>query len=69
MEHGTTDGVAQTVEPPTLDFCSVHDLTITGWSPESGSMLSTEPALDPLSPLLCLSAPPPACALSLKNKK
>ena len=29
--------MAQSVEHPTLDFGSGHDLRVLGWSPESGS--------------------------------
>ena len=55
-------GVAQSVGPLTLDFGSGHDLTVTGSSPASGSVLAVEPAWDSLS-----SSPsvPPLLALFL----
>ena len=55
--------VAQLVECLTLDFCSGHDLTVCEFKPHIGlTAISTEPALDPLSPL-SLPLPP------LKNNK
>jgi len=48
MERGTW--VAQSVEHPTFDFGSGHDLRVLGSSPESGPMLSTEFAWLSLSP-------------------
>ena len=56
--------VAQLVKPPTLDFCSGHDLRVMRLSPAWGSMLGMEPAKDSL----CPSATPRhllVCALSL----
>lgn len=38
------------VEGPTLDFSSSHDLKVVRLSPMMGSMLSVEPAWDSLSP-------------------
>jgi len=54
--------VAQSVERPTLDFGSDHDLRVLESSPASGSALSVESACP--SP----STPPPARTLSLSNK-
>ena len=55
---------------PTSSFNSDHDLRVSEFKPHTGlSVVSTEPALDPLSPL---SLPLPAlCSLSkinIKNK-
>ena len=36
--------MAQSVERPTLDFGSGHDLRVVGLSPTLGSVLSMEPA-------------------------
>ena len=61
--------MAQSVERPTLDFSSGHDLTVRGTEPciwlQAGRV---EPAWDSLSP--SLSLPPPTCAhaLSLSQK-
>ena len=46
--------VAQFVERQILDFHSGHDPRDMGLSPVSGSMLSMEPAWDPLSLSLSL---------------
>ena len=45
----------------TLDFSSVHDLTVVRLSPALGSVLSMEPAWASFSP--SLSAPPPPTSL------
>ena len=52
------------------DFGSGHDLTVLEFKALIRlSGVSLEPALDPLSPFLPLSAPSRlVCALSLKNK-
>ena len=59
--------MAQSVEPPTLDFLSGHDLSVREFQPHIGLHAdSAEPAWDSLSP--SLSAFPPrvsACVLSL----
>ena len=59
--------VAQSVEWPTLDFGSGHDLTVCEFEPHVGLCAdSIEPAWDPLS---SLSLPfPSSFSLSLKNK-
>ena len=36
--------MGQSVEHLTLDFCSGHNLTVVGSSPEFGSVLAVEPA-------------------------
>ena len=55
--------VAQLVEHSTLDFSSGHDLAICGFEPCIGLHAGDgEPALDSLSPSLCLY---PASSLSL----
>lgn len=36
--------MSQLVDWLTLDFGSVHDLTVVGWSPASGSTLDVQPA-------------------------
>ena len=62
--------VAQSVECPTLAFGSGHDLTVVSSSPESGSVLSVEPAWDSFS--LSLSSPPGhalSLSLSLSQRK
>ena len=56
--------VAQLVEHPTLDFGLGHDPMVMGSNPLLGSVLSVEPAWDPLSLFLC----PPPCALFLSLK-
>ena len=57
--------MAQLVEHPTFGFGLGHDPRVVKSSPASGSVLSMEPAWDPVSP----SAPlPHSHALSLKNK-
>ena len=53
--------VAQLVERLTLDFGSGHGSRVMGSSPESGSVLSVEPAQDSLSHPLPLS---PALSVS-----
>ena len=66
--------MAQSVNLPTLDLGSGYDLTVCEFKPCIGlSAISTETALDPLSP--SLSAPSPlmfplsvSLSLSLKNK-
>ena len=61
--------VAELVKRRTLDFGSGHDLMVSQMEPRVGVCAdSAELAWDSLSP--SLSAPPPACALSLslKNK-
>ena len=59
--------VAQLLKPPTLDFCSGHDLTVHGFETRLGLCAdSSEPAWDSVSLSLCLS---PACSLSLKINK
>ena len=50
--------VVQSVECPTLDFCSGHDPSVMGSSPSTGSALSVESAWDSLSPSLPLSLSP-----------
>ena len=62
--------VAQSVEWPTLDFGSGHDLTVRGFEPCLGlCTMSTEPASDPLSLSLSLSlSVPPLLSLSKINK-
>ena len=57
--------MAQSVERLTLYFGSGHDPRVMGLSPESDSVLSMEPAYDPLS----LPLPPPQLTLSLKLSK
>ena len=47
--------MAQSFEPPTLDFGSGHDLTVVRLSPTSGSMLMVHSLLGILSPSLCPS--------------
>ena len=47
--------MAQSVEHPTLDFGSGHDLRVLGSSPTSNSMLSGESAPDSLSSSLSAS--------------
>ena len=62
--------MARPVERLTLDFDSVHDGTVVGSGPTSGSPLSVEPAWDSLSP--SVSAPPLlmlSLSLSLKINK
>ena len=61
--------VAQLVEHPP-NFTSGHDLTVHEFKPHIGlAAVSTEPTLDPVSPIsLCPSPPPLLLMLSLKNK-
>ena len=61
--------LAQSVEHPTLDFGSGHDLTVHEFKPRVRLCAdSTEPAWDSWSP--SLSAPPPLMlCLKLKKKK
>ena len=68
MMGGGGTWVAQSVEHLTLGFSSGHDLMVREFEPHMGlSAVSTEPALDPLSPFI--SAPPLLClSFSLKNK-
>ena len=48
--------MAQSVKRPTLGFGSGHDLMVREFKPLMGlCVLSTEAALDPLSPSLCPS--------------
>ena len=64
--------MAQSVERPTLDFSSGHDLTVRGTEPciwlQAGRV---EPAWDSLSPSLSLCPLPHVHthSLSLKNKQ
>ena len=59
--------MAQSVERPTLDFGSGHDLTVCGIEPYIGLCTdSVEPTWDSLPPSLSLSAPP---LLSLSQNK
>ena len=47
--------IAQSVEHPTLDFGSGHDLSVVGSSPKWGFVLRVEPAWDSLSLSFCSS--------------
>ena len=38
--------MAQSVEGPTLDFGSGHDVTVCGFEPHMGSVLSADSGLD-----------------------
>ena len=59
--------VVQSVEHPTLDFGTGHDLTVPGFEPQVGIYADgVEPAWDSLSLPLCLPLP---CSLSLKINK
>ena len=59
--------MAQSVQPPTLDFSSGHDLVVHEMEPYIGLCAdSEEPAWDSLSPSL---ASPPLLALSLPQSK
>lgn len=58
--------MAQSVEPPTLDFVSRRDPRVMGSSLTLGSMPIEEPAYDSLSPSICLS---PLLLHSLSLKK
>ena len=58
--------VAQSVECPTLDFGSDHDLRVVRLTPLSGSALDTESAWNSLSLCLCST---PCCTLSFKVNK
>jgi len=58
--------VAQLVGHLTVGIGSGHDLRVMGWSPASGSALSSESAEDSLSLSLCPYLPARACSLSLK---
>ena len=65
LEYGGT-WVAQSVEHPTLDFGSGHDLTVLRIEPSIRLCAdNTELARDPLSLLLSLSL----CMLSLSQNK
>ena len=55
--------VAQSVEHPTLDFGSGHDLRIMGLSPTWCSVLSGKSAWDSLSLSLCSSLSSSSCSL------
>ena len=60
--------MAQSVECPTLDFSSGHDLMVVGSRPKSDSILSVKPAWDIYSLSVSLSLPLPylhTCELSL----
>ena len=60
--------VAQLVKRLTLDLSSTRDLMVREFKPHTGlDAVSTEPALDPLSP--SLSAPPQHLTLSLPLSK
>ena len=61
---------AQSVKCPTLDLCSGHELAVHAFgSCIKLSAFSAEPALDPLSPPLCLSPSyPPSLSFSLSQK-
>lgn len=61
--------MAQSVESPSLDCSSGHVLRIIRLSPVSGSMLSTKPASDSLSPPLYPSPSSNTPSLSLKKTK
>ena len=58
--------MSQSVECPTLDLGSGHDLTVRGLSPVSGSMLTAQSLLGILSlPLFLSSSLPPSIPPSL----
>ena len=61
--------VTQSVEHPTLDLSSGHDLTVREFEPHVGLCAGgVEPAWDFVSPSFC-PYPACACALSLKINK